>query len=64
MFIVQIVFTALRMYAIWYRNRKIFGVVLLLGVVPIGVNMVRPKIPLTNAPLLIAYVDRPLHCPG
>lgn len=35
------VFTSLRMYAIWYKNRKIFGVVLLLGVVPIGVNMVR-----------------------
>ncbi|EPS96176.1 hypothetical protein FOMPIDRAFT_61838, partial [Fomitopsis schrenkii] len=33
-------FTALRMYAIWYKNRKIFGVVLFLGVVPIGVNMV------------------------
>ncbi|KAI0726520.1 hypothetical protein C8Q72DRAFT_796584 [Fomitopsis betulina] len=34
-----ILFTSLRMYAIWYKNRKIFGVVLLLGVVPIGVNM-------------------------
>ena len=35
------VFSGLRIYALWGRNFLLFAIVLLLGLVPVGTNLVR-----------------------